>query len=243
MADQNIGVIEPNVDMFSFNGTMKGSFDDLSRRLSTLQNFSLKKIPNGIMLYYVESRDIQKRPFLFQIIKFSNSNVEVDYSILKDSSEKLRKLHVLRGFIGIISLITDIFIIDNVSLFQYIDSAIDDTVSSLSKSYSVLFNNYDSLLAEYREMRRLNVELSSSNKNLTVESARLNTENEQLKGRLKELENYSDESLMVIVQDWIESHDNTIDINEFSKTYKVVQPRVEQILNKMVTSGYIEAKG
>ena len=88
MADQNIGVIEPNVDMFSFNGTMKGSFDDLSRRLSTLQNFSLKKIPNGIMLYYVESRDIQKKPFLFQIIKFSNSNVEVDYSILKDSSEK-----------------------------------------------------------------------------------------------------------------------------------------------------------
>ncbi|MCL5423671.1 MAG: hypothetical protein M1385_01135 [Candidatus Marsarchaeota archaeon] len=243
MSDQNIGVIEPNVDMFSFSGTMKGSFDDLSRRLSTLQNFSLKKIPNGIMLYYVESRDIQKKPFLFQIIKFSNSNVEVDYSILKDSSEKLRKLHVLRGFIGIISLITDIFIIDTVSLFQYIDSAIDDTVSSLSKNYSVLFNNYDSLLAEYREMRRLNVELSSSNKNLTVESARLNTENEQLKGRLKELENYSDESLMVIVQDWIESHDNTIDINEFSKTYKVVQPRVEQILNKMVTSGYIEAKG
>ena len=243
MSDQNIGVIEPNVDMFSFSGTMKGSFDDLSKRLSTLQNFSLKKIPNGIMLYYVESRDIQKKPFLFQIIKFSNSNVEVDYSILKDSSEKLRKLHVLRGFIGIISLITDIFIIDTVSLFQYIDSAIDDTVSSLSKSYSVLFNNYDSLLAEYREMRRLNVELSSSNKNLTVESARLNTENEQLKGRLKELENYSDESLMVIVQDWIESHDNTIDINEFSKTYKVVQPRVEQILNKMVTSGYIEAKG
>ena len=70
----------------------------------------------------------------------------------------------------------------------------------------------------------------------------LKKENEQLKGRLKELENYSDDSLMVIVQEWIESHDNTIDINEFAKNYKIIQSRVEQILNKMVTSGYIEAK-
>ena len=48
---------------------------------------------------------------------------------------------------------------------------------------------------------------------------------------------------MVMVQEWLESHDNTIDVNEFSTSYKIIPPRVEQILNKMVSLGYIELKG
>jgi hypothetical protein len=64
-----------------------------------------------------------------------------------------------------------------------------------------------------------------------------------LTAKLKDLERYSDQSLMVMVQDWIESHANTIDIGEFSKNYNLPQPRVEQILNKMVSLKYIELKG
>ncbi len=60
---------------------------------------------------------------------------------------------------------------------------------------------------------------------------------------MKALETYSDESLMVMIEDWIDAHNNTIDIDEFSKAYKIPQPRVEQILNRMVTMGYIELKG
>jgi hypothetical protein len=48
---------------------------------------------------------------------------------------------------------------------------------------------------------------------------------------------------MVMVQDWLESHDDTIDINEFAKSYKIITTRVEQILDKMVSLGYIELKG
>ena len=61
--------------------------------------------------------------------------------------------------------------------------------------------------------------------------------------RLKVLETYSDNSLMVIVQDWLDAHDDSIDVNEFAKNYKISPTRVEQILNKMVTLGYIELKG
>jgi DNA-binding IclR family transcriptional regulator len=48
---------------------------------------------------------------------------------------------------------------------------------------------------------------------------------------------------MVMIEDWIESHSDTIDIMEFSKTYRLTAPRVEQMLNKMVSMGYIELKG
>ena len=113
----------------------------------------------------------------------------------------------------------------------------------MSQSYSTLFNNYDSLFNEYRELKRLNIELTASNKNLSVQASQVSEENTKLKQRLGELESYSDESLMVMVQEWLESHDSTIDVNEFGSTYKIIPPRVEQILNKMVSLGYIELKG
>jgi len=48
---------------------------------------------------------------------------------------------------------------------------------------------------------------------------------------------------MVMLEDWIDAHNSTIDIIEFSKSYKIPAPRIEQMLNKMVTAGYIELKG
>ncbi len=74
-------------------------------------------------------------------------------------------------------------------------------------------------------------------------SSQLNQENKKLTLKLKDLEIYSDESLMVMIEEWIEAHGNTIDINEFAKSYKIMPPRIEQILNKMVSFGYLELKG
>ncbi|MEM0150115.1 MAG: cell division protein ZapB, partial [Candidatus Micrarchaeaceae archaeon] len=149
----------------------------------------------------------------------------------------------IKVLLSILSLVSDLYIVDNAELFQYIDSSIDEVLNSLSQSYSSLFNNYDSLFNEYRELKRLNLELAASNKNLTVQAQQLSTENKELSERLKVLESYSDESLMVMVEDWIEAHDSTIDINEFAQNYKISPTRVEQILNKMVSMGYINLKG
>ncbi|MGI0134226.1 MAG: hypothetical protein ACREBW_04630, partial [Candidatus Micrarchaeaceae archaeon] len=187
--------------------------------------------------------DMQKRPFLFIIIKLSKDSIAIEYTIGMDSSPKMRRLYVLKTLLGVLSMIPDLYHADEAELFQNVDSSIDDVLNSMSQSYSALFNNYDSLFNEYREIKRLNIELTASNKNLTVQASQISEENKELTERLKKLEAYSDESLMVMVQEWIESHDSTIDINEFSNTHKLVSTRVEQILNKMVTLGYIELKG
>ena len=63
-----------------------------------------------------------------------------------------------------------------------------------------------------------------------------------LKDQLSSLKKYSDESLMASIQDWIQVHGSSIDINEFSKAYTVPPSRVEQILDKMVSMGYLELK-
>ena len=56
------------------------------------------------------------------------------------------------------------------------------------------------------------------------------------------LRKYSDEALMALVQEWIEVHNNAIDLNEFAKAHTVSIPRIEQILDKMISMGYLELK-
>ncbi len=243
MADEQAVSIEPKTDGFELKAKLTSSFDEVAKRFSTLQLFSLSKSQNGVKLLRVESRDIQKKPFLFLIIDMRSDRLVLYYTIALDSSPKLRRLYVLKVLLGVLSLVADIYSVDNIELFQYLDSAIDDVLNSITQNYSALFNNYDALFNEYKEIKRLEVELEASNKNLTVQALELSDENKGLKAGLGELQAYSDTALMVMVQDWLESHDDTIDINEFAKNYKMSPTRVEQILNRMAAMGYIELKG
>ncbi len=240
---ENVGTVEPKISEFSIKGTLLGDFSAMSNRFSTLQMFSIKINHDSLVLLTVESRDIQKNPFLFFIITFKADSIEVKYSIALDTSEKMRRIYVVKNLLSVLSLVTDLYSPDPVSLYQYVDSSIDELTGSLSQSYSALFNNYDSLFNEYRELKRLNIELASSNKNLTAQATELSAQNNELTERLKQLETYSDESLMVMIEEWIDSHNNTIDLAEFAKTYRITIPRVEQMLNKMVSMSYIELKG
>jgi hypothetical protein len=240
---QKAGFVEPEIEELKIGAKLTGSLDDISKRLSSLELFYLKQNPDSIVLLRIESRDIQKRPFLFFLLTLNRDSVVVQYSIAPDSSVKMRRLYLIKNLLNVLSLISDVYTVDNAELFQHADSAIDDVVNSIPQSYSALYNTYDSLYNEYKEMRRLNIELTASNKNLTVQGMQLSNENRDLQAKLKELQTYSDEALMARVQDWIESHDSTIDIDEFSKVNGVIPPRVEQVLNTMISRGYIEVKG
>jgi hypothetical protein len=215
----------------------------MSKRLSSLQLFNVTESKDGLRLLRVESRDMQKKPFLFIIITMGKDKLSIDYTIGLDASPKLRRLYVLKTLLGVLSLTADLYDVDDSELFQYLDSSMDDVLSSISQSYSTLFNNYDSLFNEYKEVKRLNIELEASNKNLAVQTTQLNDENKNYKMELEKLQAYSDSALMVMVQDWLEAHDATIDINAFAKNFKMSTTRVEQILNSMVSLGYIELKG
>ncbi|MDE1871085.1 MAG: hypothetical protein KGI06_02485 [Candidatus Micrarchaeota archaeon] len=243
MPDEEAAFIEPKTDGFEISAKLSGSFDEMYRRLGKLQLFSISKSTTGLRMLRVESRDIQKRPFLFMIFDMRSDKLAVYYTIALDASPKIRKLFVLKTLLGVLSLVSDLYKAEDTELFQYMDSSIDDVLNSITQSYSKLFNNYDSLFNEYREVKRLNIELEASNKNLTVQALQFNDENGHLKAELAALEAYSDSSLMVMVQDWLDAHDSAIDIAEFAKNYKVTPTRVEQILNRMVSLGYIELKG
>ena len=59
--------------------------------------FSIKVNPDSVVMLTVESRDMQKNPFLFFIFTFKAVEIEVRYTIPLDSSQKMRKLYIIKN--------------------------------------------------------------------------------------------------------------------------------------------------
>ena len=232
----------PKVEEISFNGTLTGTLDALRQRLSKIPFYSTKIDADQLVLARVESRNINKKPYLFYMIKLGKDSASVVYSVPPDTSERMRRASVIKDLVSVLAIAAESYTVSETKFYEYIDSVIDDLLKGLSDSYSVLFNKYDALLAEYRELKRLNLELSSSNRNLTLQASQLTDQNKVYGEELKTLQKYSDSALMAMASDWIEVHNSTIDIDEFAKTYGIGAPRVEQILDKMVSEGYLELK-
>ena len=177
------------------------------------------------------------------LIEIKSEEVSVSYSIPSTTGEILRRASILKDFSSLMSLISEHYVVDQGKLMQYIASTLDTTIKGLSQPYSTLFNQYNTVMVDYRAVKRLNVELSASNRNLIVQTSQLSEENKKMSEELDKLKKHSDESLMVMVQDWIDVHNNSIDVSQFAKTYDISVPRAEEILDKMVSLGYLEMKG
>ncbi len=234
--------IVPKVEEVSFPGRLTGTLEEIKAKMATIPFYATKLGAGELTIVRVESRNIHKKPFLFYIITIRQDGLTLSYSIAPDTSDKMRRAYVLKETAGVLSVIAELFSVDEMKFYQYIDSVIDNVLGSLSQNANILFNKYDSLLNEYRELKKLAVELSTANRNLTIQTAQLSDQNKSLDAQLKALQTYSDESLMAMIEDWIQVHGSSIDVNEFATTYKILPPRVEQVLDKMVSLGYIEVK-
>jgi len=235
--------VEPKIEQVEFQGRLTGPLHDIKNKVSQMQFYSLREGEEELDIIRVESRNIHKKPFLFFVITVKKDAILLTYSIVPGSSDRLRRAIVIRNLASILSVISDSFHVDEAKFYQYVDSVLDNLANGMSLDYSTLFNKYDALVNEYTELKKLANELNISNRNLTIRTGQLNEENKLLSDQLRSLQTYSDEALMAMVEDWIEVHNSAIDVGEFSKTYKVPEPRIEQILDKMVSAGYIELKG
>ena len=233
---------QPKVEEFRMDGKLNGSMADVKDVLGKMPFYLLKSDGDEFDMIKVESRNISKKPYLFHIIKIRPDGINVVYSLIPDSSVNLRRAYVLKELSAVLSILAEKYSVNQTKFIQYIDSVLESLITGLSETYTSLYNRYDSMLTEYRELKRLDIEVSASNRNLTLQSAQLAEENKVLREKLSALQKYSDESLMAMVEEWITVHNSSIDVVEFSKAHNISTTRTEQILDKMVSLGYIELK-
>jgi Fic family protein len=142
--------------------------------------------------------------------------------------------------LNILSLIASSYEVDNKTLYQLIENSIKELAGSVTMDYNKLYTAYDSLKKEVDDYKKKVDRLTEQSQALTSQNYELKTQNDELRLRLQQLEGLSDEALKAKLQEWVAEHNNSINIAEFTKVYKVSDARVEEMLNRLVSEGYLE---
>jgi regulator of replication initiation timing len=231
----------PQVDGFKLKGKLiKGKLKDMAGVLRSISFLELAPEKDILNVIYVESRDIDKNPYLFSIVKIEENELEVMYTIPPEISPKKRRVDVIRYLLNILSLVESSYSVDNKTLYQLIENSIKELAGSVTMEYNKLYTSFDSLKKEVDDYKKKVERLTEQNQALTSSNYELKTQNDDFKLRLAELEGLSDDALKAKLQEWISEHSGSINITEFTKLHRVSDARVEEMLNRLVSEGYLD---
>lgn len=230
----------PKVDSFRVKARLKGTMKDVAGLLRTISFLEVAAEKDAVNAVYVESRDINKNPYLFSILKLKEDELEVLYTIPSEIAPRKRKLDVIRYLLNILSLVEDVYSIDSKVVYQLLETSVKDLLDSVTMDYSKLYTAYDSLKKDADDLTKRVERLKDQTEALSAQNYELKSSNDELTLRVKDLEGLSDETLKARLQEWVVEHDGVINVIEFTKIHKAAESRVEQMLNKLVAEGYLE---
>ncbi len=233
----------PQVAGFRLPARRVKDLSEITSALSMLSSIQLAVEGDYVAALNVENRDIRKSPYLFSTVYFRPGEIEVVYTIVPGISKRKRNIELLKHFLNILTLMGHTYEIDNKQLYQIIRNYLTEITEFATSTYDEIYAKYDVLNNESLSLQRKIENLNASLAKLTKETIELKAKNDELVLRLKELESPSDDTLKVKIQEWLELHNNEINITEFAKVYGVLESRVEHLLNAMVTQGNLEYIG
>ncbi|MCX8200080.1 MAG: hypothetical protein N3G76_01285 [Candidatus Micrarchaeota archaeon] len=233
-------VIEPMGASFRFGARRKVQKEQLLKIAEGIPDSEIADVKDSIAIIKIDSRDIDGVPYLFSILYLHPDSIEMMYTVTPETSMRKRQLELLRYTTNILVLLKDAYEVDLASYMQVLDVFLAEIREFATSDYEKLYTKYDALLTKIEELEQQNARLRESNEKLSKDMLELRDERNELKLRVDELEKFSDDALMLKIQDWIREHAGEINIGDFCKIYKVGESRVEQVLNKMVREGYLE---
>ncbi len=233
---------EPRAGGFRIEATLKGTQKEIIQFLSPLSFLEIAFEKESVIALNIESRDIQKNPYLFSMIYFHPDKIEVMYSYVPGMSPKKRRLDILKYFFNILTLAHGTYSIDSRQVYQLLESAINDMNEYVTSDYDKLYSYYDNLKKEVTIFQTKVAELSDSNIQLSRENYDLKSVNDDLKLQVEHLKVYSDEVLKQKIIEWVSEHNGEVNLADFSRVHSVPENRVEQMLNTLVTEGYLDLR-
>jgi len=236
----------PSVDSFKVGGKLTGTLKGVASRLASISFLETSIENDAVTSAYVESRDINGKPYLFSLTRIKKNEISIVYSISPTTAPKKRRIDVIRQLLNILTVISDEYTISNKIIYNLVEMAIKDVGKLVDKKTSEIYVEYDTIKTENKILNKKNRVLKEENEKMNRTNYELKEENEKMKRKIKEYETPSDSVLKSRIIEWIKVHNGKINIPKFVSVYMkenlVGEKRVEQILNSLVTEGYVSSK-
>lgn len=238
--------LKPSVDSFKIGGTLKTTLKDVAKKLATISFLEVAAESSAVNSAYVESRDINGKPYLFSLMKIKKDEIGVVYSIPKTMAPRKRRIDVIRQLLNILNVINDSYDVDSKTIYNLLEKAIKDVGELVDKKTASMYVEYDTMKNENKILNKKVRLIESELEEIKSSGYETREKSKIMEMKLKEYETPSDETLKVKAIEWIKSHDGRISIPDFVSVYlgenKMGEARVEKILNELVTEGYLSAK-
>jgi len=132
---------------------LKGKVSDVAKALSSISFLKISQGRDGVSAAYVESRSIDKTPYLFSLMKFKKDEIEVIYTVPSNSTPTKRKLDVLRYLLNMITLVEPYYNIDIKVIYQLIEETMRQLEEYTTGDYKTLYKDYDQIKREVENLR------------------------------------------------------------------------------------------
>lgn len=237
---------KPTVDSFKIGGKLKGTLKDVANSLSTISFLEIAVESEAVTSAYVESRDINNKPYLFSLMKIKKNEINVVYSIPPTTAPKKRRIDIIRQLLNVLNVINEYYEVDNKTIYNLIEKAVKDVGELVDKKTTAIYVEYDTLKNENAILNKKVRVLEKEVEELRNKQYELKEKSNEVFIKMKKYEDPSDETLRVKILEWIKDHNGSINIPDFVSVYmnksKIGEKRVEEILNQLVKEGYLSLK-
>jgi len=220
----------------------KKGLNQLATLMGNLGFTKISYLKDTLTVERVVGFDLKGKPELDYRITFSPGEILLEYEVAQNKNKKARLMSVLPIFLNVLQLAEDYYTIRPSAIYYEINETIGEAVKLVGKDAVDLATELSETEAKYRSLTAKYDDLlksSEENARILLECER---KRDELSRKVDKLMGYSDESLKEMIYEWISLHGGKMNILEFSKINRVAIPRVEEVLNMLVTGGYIKRR-
>jgi hypothetical protein len=219
---------------------LKGKLKDIYDSLSKIgEKVMIVKAKDGVSLAYIESKDIKGSPQEFFIIDFRENSIDIGYTI-SDKIEAVRKWDVINKTFPILNLTIPYYDIDMGFMMDLVGNLVKELESIIPAGSGEVMVERDKLKSKVNELTALVSNYKHENEELTKKLYSIGNKFSSTEAKLEKFMKFSDEVLQLKVSDWIRDHDGEFDLKTFCERYEVGEQRVMNIVQDMISGGFIK---
>jgi len=222
-----------------------GQKKPLKNLASLLSGLGFTKIiysKDGLSVEKIKGQDLKGKPYLEYRIEFKGTSIDLSYTIPSNRSKVARLLEIMPTFLNIIQVAEEYYDMKPSSLYAEINKILGEASKIMDRDALEFSTQLTELQAKHSDLTTKYNDLIRSSEANTRILLECEQKKDELEKKVAKLSGMTDDLLKESLYKWIQLHNGTIDVKEFSNAYSIAINRAEEGLNMLIQEGYIKRR-